>query len=193
MAKKRFTTKAQREAILKDLGLTAAEMDEIWKGCVEVNWKCKMIADNNNDWTNLVESQIRELPTLREKTLKQIEEKKKTEEAAKDAEKKKKEEEKYYEENFESIMLDKISNREPLTERELSRLVYEHEYDVEYGDDERWTRHVTSIVKIKDKYFQILWQKGLTESQEDVFMDQPVEVRPHIYEKTIVVTEWKKV
>ena len=74
------------------------------------------------------------------------------------------------------------------TEDELSELCHE------YGDNEqdgsgRWTAYITSIIQVEDKFFQINWEQGLTEYQEDSFGNQPQEVEP--YEETIVVTKYK--
>lgn len=96
----------------------------------------------------------------------------------------------------------KLANGKKLSEDELKLLVYEageFEDDVrcvstEYGDDNRWTRDVCTIVKLFDRHYRIDWEEGLTESCEDQFWDQPVEVAP----KTEVipaheVTRWVEV
>ena len=52
---------------------------------------------------------------------------------------------------------------------------------------------MTTIVQVADRFFKIDWERGLTECQEDEYWDQPVEVTPHEYEKTITVREWIEV
>jgi hypothetical protein len=102
-----------------------------------------------------------------------------------------KQEKEYYEEHYEEIILNKIDSGEKLNESELSSLVWEfEEIEREYGDNRRWSRSVTSIIKINNRYFCIEWENGLTENQPNEFYDQPYEVEKKTYEKTIVVTEW---
>lgn len=79
----------------------------------------------------------------------------------------------------------KIYNGEHLSERELEDAVMElEEVTTEYGENRRWSRSASTIIKINDKLFCIDWEQGLTESQESYFHDQPYEVE----EKTIVTT-----
>lgn len=94
---------------------------------------------------------------------------------------------------YEVEMLNKIDSKAELTERELQSLVYEFdEIEREEGDDRRWSRSITSIIKIGERYFALDWDKGLTECQENSFYEQPYEVEPHTYEKTITINEWRK-
>ena len=43
------------------------------------------------------------------------------------------------------------------------------------GEDGRWTRFMYSLVKLGDRYFEINWQKALTEMQEN-YWGYPEEV-----------------
>jgi hypothetical protein len=102
---------------------------------------------------------------------------------------------KYYEDHFEEVMIEKIKNADELTERELSRLAYEYEIEREEGEDRRWSRTITSYVQLKDRFFIVNWEQGLTEMQDNEFYDQPYEVKKKTYEKVIpehkvTVTEW---
>lgn len=63
----------------------------------------------------------------------------------------------------------------------------------DYGEPGRWERPVSSYCKIKDKWYAVYWQQGLTEMQEDYYEEQPVEVIPHIYKKTINIILWEEV
>lgn len=93
--------------------------------------------------------------------------------------------------NFEKEILVKIDSGEELSERELSRLVFDYEFDqAGNGNMGRWTEHMNTIVLIGERYFSIKWDRGLTERQENEFSGQPVEVFKKEYEKTITVTEW---
>lgn len=61
--------------------------------------------------------------------------------------------------------------------------------DRERGEDGRWTAWIDVIFKVKDRYFRIGYDMGLTEYQENDYYDKSViEVVPE--EKTIVVREW---
>lgn len=99
--------------------------------------------------------------------------------------------ENYYSKNFKEIMYDKITEGIDLTEGELKELIYDYQHihvDEISGDDLRWVKPMTSIIKIRDKYFAIDWFKGLTEMQGDEFYDQPYEVKR--VDKMVPVTEW---
>lgn len=94
-----------------------------------------------------------------------------------------------YSKHFEEIILDKIDRGISLTESELFDIVSEYSVKSEYGSKGRWQRSVNSIVKIKERYFSIMWREGLeglTEYQECSFSNQPKEVFPT---KTIEVIE----
>lgn len=96
--------------------------------------------------------------------------------------------------DFEKEMLQKIDAGESLSEHDIRRLVYDFEDRGarEYGDDGRWTRSVTSIIVLNDRYFAVDWEQGLTELQENEFWNQPYEVEKKTFQKTIIVTEWIK-
>jgi hypothetical protein len=192
MGKRVNTTVKERKELLKELGYTEADMQKFWDESKEVNHKIRMLSEAGHNWTDLLASQMRELPTLKEKTLKQIEEAKKAEEAAQLEKQKAEDAKKYYNEHFEEIMVKKIDNKEELTEKELSRLAYDYSISDEYGEKHRWTTTVNSVVKLLGRYFMVEWREGLTEIQENAFYDQPYEVEKHEYEKTITVTEWVK-
>lgn len=193
MGKRKNSTKAERTALLKKLGYTETDMQNFWNECKEINTKVKMLSNAGLNWTDLTVHQIEQLPTLKETTLKQIEEKVAQEAAEAERKVLEEEAEKYYEEHFEEIMLTKLEKGEHLTEDELRELVEEYEWEeLEDGDRLRWTQVKHTIVKLGDKFFKIDWQQGLTENQPNEFMDQPYEVELHEYEKTITVREWKE-
>lgn len=177
---------------LKQVGKTWEEMDAIWEELCEINWKCKSISESGKLWSDLTMYQIEQLPTLKEETLKQLKEKEELEKEKERQEQERKEQEHHYEKNFEEIMYSKIVSGEALTERELSRLL-RFEIEREDGDELRWTKFVYSIIELKDKFFQLSWQCGLTEYQEDIFDSQPFEVKRHEYEKVITVVSWEAV
>ena len=91
---------------------------------------------------------------------------------------------------YEEALLKKIDSGTELTGSELREVIQEYEVEVEYGDNRRWSRSATTISEIGGRYFSTNWEDGLTESQENEYYDQPVEVQKKTYEKTITVTEW---
>lgn len=98
---------------------------------------------------------------------------------------------------YEQQLVSKILNKEELSKRELSNLA-EYSIDSTYGENRRWTRSVTSICKLKDdegkdRFFELNWDEGLTECQENEFYEQPFEVAKKTYEKVVTLTEWVRV
>lgn len=87
---------------------------------------------------------------------------------------------------------EKIYNGEHLSESELVDAVFGcNEVDTVYGENYRWSRYVSTIIKIKDKLFCIDWEQGLTELQPDSFECQPYEVKE--VEETVVVKKYVRV
>lgn len=198
MGKRKNSTKAERTALLKILGYTEADMQRFWDECIPINSNIKMLSNLGMNWTDLCAWQIRQLPTLKEATLKQLEEDNKAKELEEETKRKEKEQKEYYAEHFDEIMVHKIDNNEPLTEDELKALVYEN-YNVSrsqgevarmIGDNRRWTRTVSSVIELCGRYFEIDCEQGLTESQENEFLEQPYEVELHTSEKIMEVHEW---
>lgn len=179
---------------LKENNYTWEDMDKFWEECCEVNWKWAQLRNLEKSWSDMTMYQIQQLPTLKETTLKQQKEKEEEETRKAMEEQKEKDEEQYYWDHFDEIMVKKIESGEKLTERELRTVVFEtNEIERNEGDNRRWTRSVKSIVEMCGRYFCIYWEEGLTECQENEFYDQPYEVEKITYDKTITVTEWKKV
>lgn len=196
-----MATERQYKKVLKELDISFLEMQGIWNELIEIGHKtiCYLANKQGLNWTDLATYQIKELPTLKEKTLKQraeLEEKEKervevmeTVETLENYE----EGSDFYYEHFDEIIFKKISDGEKLSEEELRSLVLDgNVIETEYGDKERWTRSARSIIFLCGKYFALNWQEGLTENQEHFFNEQPYEVELHEYEKTIVVKEWKR-
>lgn len=90
---------------------------------------------------------------------------------------------------YEEELLKKIDSLENLKKSDI-REVLGYEVEAEYGENRRWSRSVTTISKIGDRYFSTNWEDGLTESQENEYYEQPIEVTKRTYEKIIAVTEW---
>ena len=193
MGKRKNSTKAERTALLKKLGYTEEDMQRFWDECIPVNHKIRMLSNAGLNWTDLCIWQIEQLPTLKEVTIKQIEEADKAKALEDENKRKEKEQKEYYAEHFDEIMVQKIDNGEALTEDELKALVWEyHNVARIEGENRRWTRTVRSVIKLCGRYFEIEWEQGLTESQEDQFFEQPYEVEQDTYKKVVEVHNWVK-
>lgn len=97
-------------------------------------------------------------------------------------------------EPYEVDFLKRFDRGEEFGEEELKEFSYGfRKVDEIEGDEHRWYRVMQTIIEIGERYFSIVWQKGLTEMQENVFPYQPKEVVKKVYEKTIEVTEWVEV
>ena len=104
---------------------------------------------------------------------------------------------KIYELTDEQILNILIKHKK-IKENELKDLINIYEFDTIEGEDRRWSRTNQSFLKIKERYFVIVWEEGLTEMQQNDYNNQPYEVIkketkiliPEHYETKI---EWKKV
>lgn len=181
---------------LKKEGLKESDVDAMWEELVKINFKCKIFDDKypERHWRGMNMHLIEQIPTLKEEQLKAEAEKLVREEEERKRKEKEEAARKYYNEHFLELMVKKIDSDEPLTEREISRLVYEHCDDslTEYGDNMRWERPVSSYFSYDDRMFEVAWCEGLTECQENSFYDQPYEVEQHIEEKVIEVVTYTR-
>lgn len=191
MNKPRKTPQKEHLEWMKEEGYSISQMDEFWKQNYDTNFVVKNLTDHGYSWRDMNISVVQKLPTQKERDLEYIARKAEEEKAKRLAELDEEQKKKYYEEHFEELMCQKIDNQVTLTDKELYRLLdYEIEEEREYGEDDRWSKGVSSIIKLCDRYFLLYWRKGLTEMQENEFYDQPYEVEKVQYEKTITVTEW---
>ena len=175
---------------LKESGYTVQQMDKFWEEAISFNIKVAALSEAGKTWRSLHISVIKDIPTLKE--LHKQAEKEKARLAKEKAEREEKEraEAEYYAEHFEEIMIHKIEKGEQLDKDELRELVHEYEVETHHGSNRRWTRTNTTIISLMGRYFRIHWEEGLTEYQEDEYMEQPIEVFKHTYQKMIEVTEW---
>lgn len=173
-ARKRPTK--EQSAWMKANGWTSAQMDAFWNDCIETNWKIAALTKAGKSWRDMPLSVVQELPTQKERDLKARAEKEEAERKASEEKAKAIADRKYYEEHFEEIMFHKILSGEKLTEKELQRLVWDYEVERETFEKHRWTQPVASIVCLCERYFEIDWEEGLTEMQEDEYYNQPFEV-----------------
>lgn len=176
---------------LKESGLTKEQVNEMWKDLESTNRVVKSLIACGQSWEEMNISAIKSIPTQKQKDLYSAK-KKKDEEAEKIAKEKAEEEKrKYYNEHFLEIMVSKIDAGENLTERELEKFRW-YGNDVEYGENRRWSRTVTTEVEYDGRFFIINWEEGLTEFQENWFYDQPYEVEKITETQTVVATKYIK-
>ena len=72
-------------------------------------------------------------------------------------------------------LLRKIDNHEDLYSQDYWEMIDNYSIYSDEGEDGRWTRFMYNLIKLGDRYFEINWQKGLTEMQENDW-DYPIEV-----------------
>lgn len=190
MGKPRKTATKEQKQWMKDNGYTEKQMDAFWLDNIDTNWIIRNLNNSGMTWRDMNMSCVMKLPTQKARDLEAMKKKEEEEQQKMEAEAKAKAEQEYYNEHFEEIMLNKILNDENISESELKELIWDYEVEREEGDHGRWTRHITSIIKLCDKYFALDWEQGLTECQENEYYSKPYEVIKHTYEKTITVTEW---
>lgn len=189
-----MATKKEIKEALKEIGYTEADMQRFWDECIDVNWKVEVLSKAGRNWKSLTVHQIKRLPTLKDRTIESQRKKQEEEEVKRMEEQKVADEKKYYEEHFEEIIVQKIDNGEKLTESEIKECIWDYpRVELIEGDSGRWTQYMKSIIELCGRTFCFPWEKGLTEYQENGFYYQPYEVKKHEYEKTITVTEWRKI
>ena len=82
-------------------------------------------------------------------------------------------------------LLDKIDKHQELSSSDYWEMIDNFSIISEEGEDHRWTRGMYNLIKLGDRYFELSWQKGLTEMQEDYF-DYPEEVEFYGYEEVVI-------
>jgi len=79
------------------------------------------------------------------------------------------------------------------TADQVKEAVFEWDVETEEGENRRWSRSNSTIVKMEDdKYYELVWEEGLTEMQDNEFYSQSSE-EYHQIEETITVKKWVKV
>lgn len=93
-----------------------------------------------------------------------------------------------YKYTWEERMSMKLKAGQNLTEDEVRTMVFELEqvYEEE-GDEGRWERYMTTVVDLLGDHYAIDWSRGLTESQENSFYEQPY--RAKVEKKEVIITK----
>lgn len=73
--------------------------------------------------------------------------------------------------SFEDEILNNFDNGISMSDADMSEAIFMYEIDREDLDEYRWTTLIRSVIKVKDRYFEIDWIQGNTEMQEDDFSD----------------------
>jgi len=153
----------------------------MWHEAAEKNSLVANLIKQNIDWRNMNMSVIKSIPHEKENRIKR-------EEAARIKIKKKKgrkiwklkiEQDRPESLNNEDLLIERCLKKD-LTESELTDIIFDDSVakmveEIE-GADRRWVRSMETIIQIKDRYFSIQWDRGLTENQDNYFHSQPVEV-----------------
>jgi hypothetical protein len=77
------------------------------------------------------------------------------------------------------------------TKEEVQNLVWENAIETDYGENRRWSRTNITIVEFNKKFYELYWEEGLTEYQENEYEAQEADEMEQI-EKTIIVKRWVK-
>ena len=84
-----------------------------------------------------------------------------------------------------------LENEIPFDKEDFCEMIDRFEFQRVVGELCRWTRIIHSICKIKNKYYDINWEQGLTEHQEDLYDDSAIiEVKFIDTERTIIERLW---
>lgn len=185
-----MATKKEIKSFLKETGYSESDMQSFWDNLIETNMLVKKLNSCGKNWTDMNMSCIRDLPTRKQKDEENRAKREEENRLEEERLAKEKADAEYYNEHFEEIMVKKIDSGEELTEDELSTLAWEYEEERQHGDNRRWTRSVTSIIKLCDRFFQLNWEEGLTEYQPNEYYHQPCEVKKVEREEVIKVVQW---
>lgn len=95
--------------------------------------------------------------------------------------------------DFYEQAVNKVRNKEQdFSEEEIKALIYEGDRVAELeGNDHRWNREITTVIKIDDKLYAIDWRRGLTEMQDDSYYATPYQVKEKT--KVVEVTYYEKI
>lgn len=186
-----MATKKEINQWLKESCLTKEQVSNMWKDLANTNALVSSLIRCGKSWEEMNMSVIKSIPTQKQRDLDSAKKREEEESKKREEEESKKivekETRKYYNEHFLEIMVSKIDAGENLTERELEKFRW-FGNDIEYGENRRWNRTVTTEVEYDGRFFIIDWEEGLTEYQENGFYDQPYEVEKITEKQTVVAT-----
>lgn len=156
--------------LLFELGYTKDQMQTFWDECKEINYKVKNLADMGKTWSDLPLETIKDLPTLKERTLLALERK---------------------ERNNPVI---KLQENQSLTEEDIKYLISQYGTDTYYHSSPNMpnVKSVVSFIKIEDKDYLIEWSKVIRkEGVIEFYENQPEELDVSIMEAmTQLYSKW---
>lgn len=83
-----------------------------------------------------------------------------------------------YKYTWEERIAMKLKKGETLAEDEIESMVHNlDEIYEEEGEEGRWDRQMTTVVDLLGDHYAVDWSRGLTESQENSFFEQPYRVK----------------
>ena len=95
-------------------------------------------------------------------------------------------------------VMEKFLNGEKLTEEDRYNLVWGSLDDEGYeyvdqidGSSGRWLQSMKTVFKYNGEYWAIDWLAGLTECQENEYLNDPYRVEPK--ERVVTVVDWVKI
>lgn len=182
---------------LKESGYTETDMEKFWNENVGTNKVITSLNKYGKTWKDLNLYSIKQLPTQKQRDLKYLENKRREDEKKMEEGKKRADFEKWKEEHFEEYIINKIDNKEKLTEKEIRRIIWDYEFEREEGSSGRWTQSMETRVKLMNRFFSVHWEKGLTECQSNEYPEQLIEIHKVEYDKLIPehyehIIEWRE-
>lgn len=95
-------------------------------------------------------------------------------------------------------VMEKFLNGEKLTEKDRANLAWGDFVDEGYkyvdqidGSSGRWLQSMKTVFKYNGEYWAIDWLAGLTECQENEYLNDPYRVEPK--ERVVTVVDWVRV
>ena len=95
-------------------------------------------------------------------------------------------------------IMEKFLNGEKLTEKDRANLAWGDVVDEGYeyvdqidGSSGRWLQSMKTVFKYNGEYWAIDWLSGLTECQENEYLNGPYRVEPK--ERVVTVVDWVRV
>jgi len=75
------------------------------------------------------------------------------------------------------------------TKKQIEELVWESDVETFHGENRRWSRSNSTVVEYEGKFYELYWEEGLTEGQENEFEAQDAPEVKQVTE-TLAVTKW---
>lgn len=169
------------ETLVAQMGETESTMDKYWQELIPIHRVVEAMHNSGMTWRDLSLSEIEKLPQRKADVLRHNDMKLFQEEKDKQDKLDEKVKKQYYQDNFEALMVAKMENNEFLDESEIRDLL-EYEIHIDEGENNRWTQDITSILELtsfsgETALYCVYWERGLTEYQENTYMEQPFKVK----------------